>query len=1550
MRPHAREQFRLAIICALPLEADAVKALFDETYDRGPRYGDLAGDTNAYSTGRIGQHHVPGVQLALVVGICGAVPFTDQGTEIVLGDVIISDSVVEYDFGRQYADEFRRKTDAKDTLGRPNREIRAILATLKTRETRQEFHERTSYHLRALQGKQPLWEYPGSEKDILLAAPCGSDHQHHNDDEASPLCRPKPFHRRRLEQKTVVPFVHIGTVACANTVMKSAEHRDRLAQQEGVIAFEMEGAGVWDDLPCVIIKGVCDYADSSKNKLWQEYAAATGAAWITAENCRCLGDLLRTDPRDDKLRIEQAKGGLHSLFQKWRCDEQTSALWIRGDAGKGKTMLMIAIIDELTKSMDGSSRVDGAPVLSYFLCQGTDARLNNAASVRPTLLRHLREKYDHAGRRLFDGQDQFYSLTEPFLEMIQDPSVPETYFVVDAVDECETELPQLLDLITRSTSLPSNVKWVLSSRNRKDIAQRLGACHNQKYLRLELNPDQIEQAIGTFIDYRVSRLTNLSYHPVIRDRLEKDSLAVDALEIVNHTLSGIIALFDQMMERVQQLQPRNLQRCLQTLSAAVLAYRPLHLLELRIIAGLPREITQLPDLDKIVTLCGSFLTVRDNHVYFIHQLAKDYLVRFHRSIIHGKGQDESHYLLKNPGPISEQERCRDAALTPVKYCCIYWFDHLYQSGRAGNPDIDLIFAFFNKNFLNWLECLGLMRSMTKGIHILKQLLDAMKHPVTVTSAVLDRLKSYGTFLVLLKDCFRHALAYGKTIEDAPLQVYNASLIFCPQGSDIKTRFWDGRPPYIKTVAGLTEHWSSCLQTIEAHTNHKDSSVNAVCYAPNRQSLATGSSDRTIKVWDAITGFLKQTLKGHQGPVNAIFYLQDNETLVSGSDDGTILLWHIVSGTFERIYKSYEERVLVLSYSPESGTLAAGLRSGTVFKGTYNSIEVMRGVFAGKELLRRTGKPTNVSHQSSEGIISRKDYTRLSSVIPYLDDLTRQARECKRLIHSSEVMALSMSYDGGVIACAWGNGAVRLWHSTSEMWEDIHRDEKDSVIGLDLSPDGSILALAIDNGHLRLWDQRLHNWRQIIKIEELESCLCAPISFAPDGQSLLLASAHMVFQWTSRSGRAKPIINMTSSRRPGPPSGAAHASTQCPPFYFRAISTKTAFKAFCFYLFLVLSLAITIHSIALLREVDHAALKCICYLEWCRRRYRWAAILWRFGIITGTRFITGQYDRVRRDDDYAPGYWGHLGRITSMIFSPDAQTLATASWDRNIHLWDTAANTWRQGLVGHTQPIWLTKFFPDSRHLLWDTFSGTCRKTFAGKTHDVFLSPNGATVVSVSDSYTMRLWDATGTILSVDISVNGEILASASEDCTVRLWDAKTGASRYVVKCDASLSAIAYNGTLRLWDSCTKAWTHTFDSLSKHPTCLAFAPDGHNIAVSSTGGHLAIHDSSTGACLRTFAVPPIQDVRYSETGRSLITCQGHICLDPEPNRRPEAFRAFSIDGEWVSFNNQKIIWLPPSYRKPRFAVYNSTLVLGLESGRIIFIQLDIDLLYELYYSD
>ncbi|GAT22514.1 kinesin light chain [Aspergillus luchuensis] len=316
--------FTIAIFCSLPVEAEAIECLFDESYDRLSKYyGKQKGDTNLYINGRVGNHHVvlcympgmgttnaaavasalrasyPRIQLALVVGICGGVPTVSKSENIFLGDVVISDSLILYNFGRQYPGSFERKSEVQEALGRPNAEIRSLLNALRSTRSRNEFESQIMQYVRKLQKSDKKWCHPQID-DILFDA--SYVHKHHQEDcNASCACLvsetlddicedalAKSCDDLGCDKSQIVRCLkpvekigvsaNIGTVACAKAVMKSGYHRDKIAKKDKIIGFEMEGAGVWDIFPCVVIKGVCDYADSHKNKLWQAYAAVTGAS------------------------------------------------------------------------------------------------------------------------------------------------------------------------------------------------------------------------------------------------------------------------------------------------------------------------------------------------------------------------------------------------------------------------------------------------------------------------------------------------------------------------------------------------------------------------------------------------------------------------------------------------------------------------------------------------------------------------------------------------------------------------------------------------------------------------------------------------------------------------------------------------------------------------------------------------------------------------------------------------------------------------------------------------------------------------------------------------------------------------------------------------------------------------------------------------------------------------------------------------------------------------------------------------------------------------
>jgi nucleoside phosphorylase len=305
--PSSREDFKITIICALTLEAKAVIQIFDAIYDENlEQYRKAPGDNNTYTLGSIGKYHVvlvymPGagrayassaatnvkrsyayLELALVVGVCGGVPYPKSKTsprqDIFLGDVIISKGVVQYDLGRLHPTGFVRKNTALANLPRPRPEILSFLNKLDVGSD--QLVTRSATYLAKVQKKFPSGYY-GAEKDRLFRP--NYAHQEMNckcagytHDEGIVARRGDPA---RHDQETVV---HFGLVASGDTVMMSAHDRDQISEVEDIIGFEMEGAGVWENLPCIVIKGVSDYADSHKTKEWQHFAAASAAACTRA--------------------------------------------------------------------------------------------------------------------------------------------------------------------------------------------------------------------------------------------------------------------------------------------------------------------------------------------------------------------------------------------------------------------------------------------------------------------------------------------------------------------------------------------------------------------------------------------------------------------------------------------------------------------------------------------------------------------------------------------------------------------------------------------------------------------------------------------------------------------------------------------------------------------------------------------------------------------------------------------------------------------------------------------------------------------------------------------------------------------------------------------------------------------------------------------------------------------------------------------------------------------------------------------------------------------
>lgn len=491
----------------------------------------------------------------------------------------------------------------------------------------------------------------------------------------------------------------------------------------------------------------------------------------------CLRDLRPSNPRDDKKRIEDTKGGLlegsyrwvldNSSFRQWHDDPQSQLLWIKGDPGKGKTMLLCGIIDELQKTTASTACV------VYFFCQATDSRINSATAVlrgllyllvsqQPALTAHVRKRYDETGRSMFEDANAWIALTETFTDVLQDPNLDTTYILVDALDECTADLPKLLQFLAQQSSASSRVKWIVSSRNWPEIEAQLGRAEQKIRLSLELNAESVSAAVSAFIRYKVSQLAQeKKYDKKMQDAvfehlttnandtflwvalvcqdLEKTAKR-NVLKKLKSFPPGLDALYERMMQQIGTLDDAEL--CKQVLATIALVYRPITLLELVSLSELLEDVTDEAEVREIVSLCGSFLTLRGETVYFVHQSAKDFLlekasdnvfpdgietahqVMFSRSLaILSRTLQRDMYGLEAPGlSIDHIESPYPDPLAASRYQCIYWIDHLCdsrsQSGANSTKDAQVMAVvreFVEKKYLYWLEALSLCKSMAKGV-------------------------------------------------------------------------------------------------------------------------------------------------------------------------------------------------------------------------------------------------------------------------------------------------------------------------------------------------------------------------------------------------------------------------------------------------------------------------------------------------------------------------------------------------------------------------------------------------------------------------------------------------------------------------------------------------------------------------------------------------------------------------------------------------------------------------------------------------------------------
>ncbi|KAH7031007.1 uncharacterized protein B0I36DRAFT_207242, partial [Microdochium trichocladiopsis] len=679
-----------------------------------------------------------------------------------------------------------------------------------------------------------------------------------------------------------------------------------------------------------------------------------------------MSDLCESDPSADMTRIEDDKGGLlHNCFdwilendqlKHWQQSKDARLLWIRGEAGKGKTMLMIGLVNQLARSRSPTSG------FAFFFCQNADPRLNNAISVlrglvwmllraHPSLAQYIPKEYrDKKDKRaiMFENPNQtlFSTLKIMLTSILSDACFDRLYILVDALDECSQDSDKLVDLIRQDTTNPhSRAKWLVSGRYTVRLNRELKPSQHRNLLSLELNENHISEAVASFIKQKVDDLVtadNRKLRKQVRDRMMekaestflwaalvckhlKGLAQLQILEELEKLPPGLAPLYERMMQLIEERGPDLSTRCKHVLRAVSITYRPLTLHELAPVADLWLPLDHLREL---VDLCASFVTIRKDTIRFIHQSAKDYLDILHT--IFPRTREEEHrqvvtrclkamsdtlkrdiYNVRQPGAAIEDVVVPSPdPLFAVRYACTYWIRHLLEL-NAGLQDGDImnsVATFLRVHFLHWLE----------GLSLVKQL------PGAVVS--LSRLASEDDSLHgLLQDAHRFTMYYRWVIENYPLQVYTSALVFSPARSRVRVTFRHEEPTWIKLKPAMEDEWNECLQTLEGHSDL----VTSVVFSHDGCRLASASDDKTVKVWDATTGQCLQTLESHSSGVNSVVFSHDGCRLASASRDNTVKVWDATTGQCLQTLEGHSDPVNSVVFSHDGCRLASASGDKTV---------------------------------------------------------------------------------------------------------------------------------------------------------------------------------------------------------------------------------------------------------------------------------------------------------------------------------------------------------------------------------------------------------------------------------------------------------------------------------------------------------------------------------------------------------------------------------------------------------------------------------------------
>ncbi|MEH2441116.1 nSTAND1 domain-containing NTPase [Nostoc sp.] len=589
----------------------------------------------------------------------------------------------------------------------------------------------------------------------------------------------------------------------------------------------------------------------------------------------------------------------------------------------------------------------------------------------------------------------------------------------------------------------------------------------------------------------------------------------------------------------------------------------------------------------------------------------------------------------------------------------------------------------------------------------------------------------------------------------------------------------------------------------------DGFVRSVSFSADGKTLASGSDDNTIKLWNLETGKEIRTLKGHNSSVSSVSFSPDGKTLASGSYDKTIKLWNLETGKEIRTLKGHNSFVFSVSFSADGKTLASG---------SYDKTIKLWNLETGKEIRTLKGHDSyvfSVSFSADGKTLASGSYDKTIKL--WNLETGKEIRTLKG--HDGIVYSVSFSADGKTLASGSVDKTIKLWNLETGKEIRTLRGHDGFVYSVSFSADGKTLASGSEDKTSKLWNLETGKEIRTLKGHDIP---VLSVSFSADGKTLASGSEDKTIKlWNLETGKeirtlpSERYVNKGHDGSVFSVSFSADGKTLASGSYDKTIKlwnleTGKEIRTLKGHDSYVFSVSFSADGKTLASGSYDKTIK-----------------LWNLE--------TGKEIRTLPSERYANK--GHDSSVYSVSFSADGKTLASGSYDKTIKLWNLEIGKEIRTLKGHDGIVYSVSFSADGKTLasgsvdktikLWNLETGKEIRTLKGHDGIVFsvsFSPDGKTLASGSGDNTIKLWNLeTGKeirtlkghdspVYSVSFSADGKTLASGSYDKTIKLWNLETGKEIRTLKGhDSSVFSVSFSAdgktlasgsgdkTIKLWN-------------------------------------------------------------------------------------------------------------------------------------------------------